>query len=44
MQDTSEYTFAFCGETNMIFVDFSAGIQQSYVESPKMTIKALKPF
>jgi hypothetical protein len=32
MQDTAEYTCAFCGETNMTFVDFSAGMQQSYVE------------
>lgn len=32
MQDTTEYTCAFCGEPNMTFVDFSAGMQQSYVE------------
>jgi hypothetical protein len=32
MQDTAEYTCAFCGETNVTFVDFSAGMQQSYVE------------
>ncbi|BBC22500.1 MULTISPECIES: CPXCG motif-containing cysteine-rich protein [unclassified Pseudanabaena] len=32
MQDTAEYTCAFCGEPNMTFVDFSAGMQQSYVE------------
>lgn len=32
MQDTAEYICAFCGETNMTFVDFSAGMQQSYVE------------
>ena len=32
MQDTVEYTCAFCGEPNMTFVDFSAGMQQSYVE------------
>jgi hypothetical protein len=32
MQDTTEYTCAFCGETNVTFVDFSAGMQQSYVE------------
>lgn len=30
--DTVEYTCAFCGESNMTFVDFSAGMQQSYVE------------
>ncbi|MBD2186882.1 CPXCG motif-containing cysteine-rich protein [Pseudanabaena mucicola] len=32
MQDTVEYNCAFCGEPNMTFVDFSAGMQQSYVE------------
>jgi hypothetical protein len=32
MQDTAEYTCAFCGDTNVTFVDFSAGMQQSYVE------------
>ncbi|AFZ33371.1 hypothetical protein Glo7428_4962 (plasmid) [Gloeocapsa sp. PCC 7428] len=32
MQNTAEYTCAYCGEINLTFVDFSAGIQQSYVE------------
>ncbi len=32
MQNTAEYTCAFCGETNLTFVDLSAGTQQSYVE------------
>ena len=32
MQDTTEYNCAFCGEPNMTFIDFSAGMQQSYVE------------
>ncbi len=32
MQDTPEYICAFCGEPNVTFVDFSAGMQQSYVE------------
>jgi hypothetical protein len=32
MQDTAEYTCAFCGETNTKFVEFSGGMQQSYVE------------
>ena len=32
MQNTAEYTCAYCGETNLTFVDLSAGTQQSYVE------------
>ena len=32
MQDTADYTCAFCGETNTTFVDLSAGSQQCYVE------------
>ncbi len=32
MQDTAEYICAFCGESNSTFVDFSAGLTQSYVE------------
>ena len=32
MQNTAEYTCAYCGETNLTFVDLSAGMQQSYVE------------
>ncbi|NJK99915.1 MAG: CPXCG motif-containing cysteine-rich protein [Spirulinaceae cyanobacterium SM2_1_0] len=32
MQTTADYTCAFCGETNLTFVDFSGGNQQSYVE------------
>ena len=32
MQNTSEYTCAYCGETNLTFVDLSAGAQQSDVE------------
>ena len=32
MQNTAEYTCAYCGETNLTFVDLSAGSQQSYVE------------
>lgn len=32
MQDTTEYTCAYCGESNATFVDLSAGMQQSYVE------------
>lgn len=32
MQNTSEYTCAYCGETNLTFIDLSAGTQQSYVE------------
>jgi transcription elongation factor Elf1 len=32
MQNTAEYTCAFCGETNMSFIDISAGSQQSYIE------------
>ena len=32
MQDTADYTCAYCGETNMTFIDLSAGSQQSYVE------------
>ncbi len=32
MQNTAEYTCAYCGETNLTFIDLSAGMQQSYVE------------
>ncbi|MBW4640675.1 MAG: CPXCG motif-containing cysteine-rich protein [Gloeocapsa sp. UFS-A4-WI-NPMV-4B04] len=32
MQNTAEYTCAYCGETNLTFVDLSVGMQQSYVE------------
>ena len=32
MQNTAEYICAYCGESNMTFVDLSAGLQQSYVE------------
>lgn len=32
MQNTAEYTCAYCGETNLTFVDLSARTQQSYVE------------
>ena len=32
MQTTAEYYCAYCGETNVIFVDLSAGSYQSYVE------------
>ena len=31
MQNTAEYTCAYCGD-NLTFVDLSAGAQQSYVE------------
>ncbi|MCP2727473.1 CPXCG motif-containing cysteine-rich protein [Limnofasciculus baicalensis] len=32
MENTAEYTCAYCGESNVTFVDISAGFQQSYVE------------
>ncbi|GAC1503488.1 MAG: CPXCG motif-containing cysteine-rich protein [Chamaesiphon sp.] len=32
MQNTAEYTCAYCGENSLTFVDLSAGTQQSYVE------------
>lgn len=32
MQTTAEYTCAFCGESNSTFIDFSAGLEQSYIE------------
>jgi Cysteine-rich CPXCG len=32
MQNAAEYSCAYCGETNLTFVDWSAGTQQSYVE------------
>lgn len=32
MQTTTEFSCAFCGESNPTFVDLSAGMQQSYVE------------
>lgn len=32
MQNTAEYICAYCGESNLTFVDISAGSNQSYVE------------
>ncbi|NJR67106.1 MAG: CPXCG motif-containing cysteine-rich protein [Leptolyngbyaceae cyanobacterium CRU_2_3] len=32
MQNTAEYSCAYCGEVNLTFIDFSGGGQQSYVE------------
>ncbi len=32
MQNTAEYTCAYCGTANLTFVDLSAGWQQSYIE------------
>lgn len=32
MENTAEYSCAYCGETNVTFIDLSAGGQQSYVE------------
>jgi Cysteine-rich CPXCG len=32
MENTAEYTCAYCGESILTFVDLSAGSQQSYVE------------
>lgn len=32
MQTTAEFYCAYCGETNLTFVDLSGGGQQSYVE------------
>lgn len=32
MQNTAEYTCAYCGEINLTFVDLSTGTRQSYVE------------
>lgn len=32
MENTAEYSCAYCGEPNMSFVDLSAGVQQSYIE------------
>jgi hypothetical protein len=32
MQNTADYTCAYCGESNLTFVDLSAGNLQSYVE------------
>lgn len=32
MQNTAEYICAYCGETNLTFIDFSAGSYQSYIE------------
>lgn len=32
MENTAEYTCAYCGEPNLTFIDLSAGGQQSYVE------------
>ena len=32
MQNTSEYSCAYCGEPSTTFVDFSAGSYQSYIE------------
>lgn len=32
MESTADYVCAYCGESNLTFVDLSAGRQQSYVE------------
>ncbi|MDY6781337.1 MAG: CPXCG motif-containing cysteine-rich protein [Cyanobacteriota bacterium] len=32
MQNTAEYSCAFCGESNSTFIDVSAGLEQSYIE------------
>ncbi len=32
MEQTAEYTCAYCGEPNLVFIDLSAGGLQSYVE------------
>ncbi|MEM6836346.1 MAG: CPXCG motif-containing cysteine-rich protein [Cyanobacteria bacterium P01_C01_bin.120] len=32
MENTAEYTCAFCGEPNTAFIDVSAGLTQSYIE------------
>lgn len=32
MQNTAEYSCAFCGEFNTTFIDVSAGLTQSYIE------------
>ena len=32
MQQTAQYSCAYCGETILTFVDLSAGEQQSYIE------------
>jgi Cysteine-rich CPXCG len=32
MENIADFFCAFCGESNSIFVDISAGMQQSYVE------------
>jgi hypothetical protein len=32
MDNTAEYCCAYCGESNATFIDFSAGMHQSYVE------------
>jgi Cysteine-rich CPXCG len=32
MQETTEFYCAYCGEPNLIFIDLSAGMQQSYIE------------
>lgn len=32
METTGEYYCAYCGESNLTFIDISAGMYQSYVE------------
>lgn len=32
MQNNSIFNCAYCGEENVVFIDLSAGLQQSYVE------------
>ncbi|MFQ5606224.1 MAG: CPXCG motif-containing cysteine-rich protein [bacterium] len=32
MKDTVEITCPYCGEPNEIYIDFSGGVHQSYVE------------
>lgn len=32
MQSNSYFNCAYCGESNVIFIDISAGLEQSYIE------------
>ncbi len=32
MQNDPNFSCAYCGETNSIFIDISAGLEQSYIE------------
>ncbi|NIV93011.1 CPXCG motif-containing cysteine-rich protein [candidate division KSB1 bacterium] len=42
MQDTSEFLCPYCGQVNEIYVDFSGGEQQSYIEDCQVCCQPLE--